>query len=301
MNTAMENEVESDEFEITINFVRGEGEPGRVFQTMSGLIESFQSLDSHLISTLDISLEVKLVLDEVETGSLKAKFRDLVEGVSDEALKDGNWKKIIGHYLLQSKYAILRWLEDKNEIGDREDVRVLEGELLRIAEETDIKQLPAYSAPRPEQLLSDIQSIQASLGHLREGDSATYTYGNESIELNRDLVISSEVVREVLTKEVISNSGERIIKVKKPDYLGQSMWAFQYEGHSIDAKILDDEWLNKFQSRSLDVKPEDSIRVILLEDISYGYECEIVHRHYEIEKVYEVIKPSGSTQTNIDF
>ncbi|MEQ8693976.1 MAG: hypothetical protein RIC85_01435 [Gammaproteobacteria bacterium] len=297
----MQTKVESDEFEIVIDFVPGEGDANRVFQAMSGLIEAFQSLDDHLLSTLDVALEAKLVLDAVEAGSLKARFRDLVAGIPDDALQDGNVKKIIGHFLLKSKYAVLRWLEDKTQIGSRDDVRVLEGELQRIAEETNINRLPAYSAPRPEALLSDIQSVQQSLGHLREGDTARYSYGNESVSFNRDLNISSEVVRDVLTKETISNSGIRIVKVKKPDYLGQSMWSLQYDGHAIDAKILDGDWLDEFQSRSIDVKPGDSLRVLLLEETSYGYEGEVVHRHFEIEKVYEVIRPDASAQTKIDF
>lgn len=297
----METKVQSEEFEIIIDFIPGEGDANRVFRTMSGLIDAFQSLDEHLLSTLDISLEAKLVLDSVEAGSIKAKFRDLIAGIPDEVLRDGNLKKIIGHFLLKSKYAVLHWLEDKSEIGSRDDVRVLEGELQRIAEETQINRLPAYSAPRPEALLSDIQSMQKSLGHLREGDSARYNYGNESVSFNRELGISSEVVRDVLTKEIISNSGTRIVKVKKPDYLGQSMWALQSEGHAIDAKILDGDWLDEFQDRSIDVKPGDSLRVLLLEQISYGYEGEVVHRYYEIEKVYEVIKPSTAAQTKIDF
>ena len=297
----MEERVETDEFEIVIDFVPGEGNPNRVFRSMSGLIEAFQSLDTHLLLTFDMRLEANLVLDSVETGSLKARFRDLIAGIPDEALKDGNVKKIIGHFLLRSKYAILCWLEGRTAIGSREDVRALEGELQRIAEDTQLNQLPAYAAPRPEALLGDIQTIQTSLGYLRDGDSARFNYFGESVPFNRDLEISSEVVRDVLTKETIENSGIRIVKVKKPDYLGQSMWALQYEGHAIDAKILDADWLDEFQNRAIDVKPGDSLRVVLLEETSYGYEGEIVHRHFEIEKVYEVIKPDAAAQRGIDF
>jgi hypothetical protein len=77
------------------------------------------------------------------------------------------------------------------------------------------------------------------------------------------------------------------------------MWAFQYEGRAIEAKILHEEWLVRFQTRSLDVKPGDSLKVQLREEISYGYAGEIVHRHYEVERILEVIRPL--TQSDIDF
>ena len=128
---------------------------------------------------------------------------------------------------------------------------------------------------------------------------ASYEYNGNSVPLNKDLNISNEVVREVLTKEVVKSSGERVLKVKKPDYLGTSKWQFKYDGRAIEAKITDSEWLGMFQGRKEDVRPGDSLRVLLYEEISYGYDGEVVHRHYEIEKIYEVIRPP--TQGQIGF
>ncbi len=281
----------SDGFELVINFSPNEGDPARIFKTMSGLIESFQDIEKHLISTIDLSLSANLVLEDVEKGSLKARFRGLIEGIPDEALKDAEWKKIIGHFLLRSKKTILVWCAGKNEIKSIESVKALEGQLLKLAEETELKNFPAYAPIPVETLLSDIGKVQESLQHLEGDDKATYKFNNEEIGLNRELVISNEVVREVLTQEIIKSSGTKILKVKKPDYLGQSMWGFVYDGRAIDAKITHEEWLIDFQSRKVDVKPGDSIKVVLYEEISYGYEAEVVHRHYEIEKVFEIIKP----------
>jgi hypothetical protein len=280
-----------NEFEVVIDFTPGIGDPARVFKAMSGLIDAIQGLDSHLASSYDLSIDASLVLDKIEAGSLKAKFRDLISGVPDEALKDGEWKKVIGHFLLRAKHAILKWLEERDRIANREDVRALEEELLRAAEETDLKQIPAYGTPPIEVLLTDILAIRESLVILDAEDSATYRYDKQEIRFNRELDISNEIVREVLTKEVVKSSGRRILKVKKPDYLGQSMWGFQYDGRAIDAKVVDAHWLANFQKRQVDVRPGDSLRVILYEEISYGYDGEVVHRHYEVEKVENVIRP----------
>lgn len=295
----MELSMQEYEFEIKIDFEPSKGNPARVFKAMSGLIDSFNSLDSHFASSFDVALDASLVLDNIEAGSIKARFRDLIEGLPDEALREADWKKIFGHFLLKCKYAVLNWLKDKEEITNRDDVRVLEGELLRIAEETNLKQLPAYSVPSAEVLLSDILAVQESLSHLSENDIATYRYNDKEITFNRELKISNEIVREVLTKEIVKSSNRAVVKVKKPDYLGQSMWGFQHDGRAVEAKIIDMEWLALFQSRKLDVKPGDSLRVLLYQEISYGYEGEIVHRHYEVEKVDEIIKPPH--QTSISF
>lgn len=290
---------DSNGFEISIDFTPGEGDPTRVFRAMSGLIEALQSIDTHLMSTMSVSLEAKLVLDDIEKGSLRAILHSLISGIPDDALKNVDWKKALGHFLHKSKYAILRWLEKRDKINDRDEVRVLEGELLEIAQATDVKRLPAYAPVPAEALLSDIHSVQESLSHLEREDSATYRDGESEVTLNRNLEISNEVVRDVLTKEVISSSGIKILKVKKPDYLGQSMWVFLHEGRAIEAKILDEEWLVLFQARSIEVRPGDSLKVELLEAISYGYEGEIVHRQYEVQRVIEVIR--APTQTGMNF
>lgn len=189
-----------DAFEITIDFKPGEGDPARVFKAMSGLIDALSNLDSHLAGAFDISLDASLILDEVEAGSIKGKFRDVIAGIPDEALKDGDWKKVLGHFLLRSKYALLKWLDETPKITSREDVRVLEGELLLAAQETDLKRIPAYAPPRAEVLLSDAHAIRESLDVLSESDTATYSYAGKSIRINRDLEISNEIVRDVLRK-----------------------------------------------------------------------------------------------------
>ncbi len=287
----MEEENNNFDFELKIDFVRGEGDPTRPFKAMSGLIESFQSLDSHILSSFNISLSTSLVLDEIESGSIKARLRDIIQGIPDEALRNSEWKKIIGHFLLKAKYIVLEWLKERNNIESRDDVRVLENRLKEAAEDTDLKLLPAYVSPSAEVLMNDIHHIKESLEHLEENDFALYEYDGHSLPINKDFDISNEVIREVLTKEVIKSSGEKILKVKKPDYLGTSKWQFKYDGRAIEAKVTDSEWLEKFQSRNEDVRPGDSLKVMLYEEISYGFDGEVVDRRYEIEKVYEVIRP----------
>ncbi|NOZ11108.1 MAG: hypothetical protein GXP09_08740 [Gammaproteobacteria bacterium] len=289
----------TDSFEIIIDFKPGEGDPARVFKTMSGLIDALQKIDRHLLSTMSVSMESTLILEGIEKGSLKAKFRDLIEGVPDEALKDGEIKRILGYFLLKSKYKIIEWCGERKEVSDRKSVKVLEGELLKIAEETDVKRIPAYLPPSTETLLSDINAVQESLSNLESDDNASYSYRDGITSFNKELNISNEIVRQVLTKEVIASSGIRILKVKKPDYLGSSMWQFRYESHAIEAKILQEEWLQKFQSRTEEVRPGDSLKVELKEEIFYGYEGEVVYRHYEIIKVISII--NTQRQKQIDF
>ena len=208
-------------------------------------------------------------------------------------------EKIIGHYLLKSKYLILQWCGERNVIDSRADVKALEDQLLVVARETDVKLLPAYASVPSHQLLADIRAIQQSLEDLMDHDKATYKSSFGTVELNGGLVLSNDLVLEVLTREIVESNGIRIVQVKKPDYLGRSQWSFRYDGHKIEAAIHDKEWLGRFQSRLVDVRPGDSLKVDMHEKIYYGYEGEIVHRHYAINGVIDVIRPSSWSQVDL--
>ena len=60
------------------------------------------------------------------------------------------------------------------------------------------------------------------------------------------------------------------------------MWQLVYEDRAIEAKIGDVAWLEKFQDRKVDVRPGDSLRAVLEITVHYGFENQIVARHYRI-------------------
>ncbi len=73
------------------------------------------------------------------------------------------------------------------------------------------------------------------------------------------------------------------------DFLGDSMWDFRHDTRTIRAKIVDSEWLQKFQSRSEQVRPGDAIRADVSVEAKYGYDGEVIAFHYRVEKIHEVI------------
>lgn len=275
--------------EIKVDFVRGEGDPSRVFRAMAGLIEATQLIDTHLAAVLSTKVRTSLVLQDVAAGSLKSRLKTIIEEVPDDALKQGETKKVVGHFLHKAKHKILDWCADRKEIKTREEVKQLESDIHKLAEDSDIKLIPAYAPVETATLLSDINVIREALANLQSDDGATFYSPVGTSHYNQDLSISSEIVRELITRETIQSEGVRILKVRKPDYLGDTKWGFKYAGHLIDAKILDDSWLAQFQTRQVSIQPGDSLRVVLQEAISYGYESEIVHTHYEVVKVIEII------------
>lgn len=287
------------DFDIRIDFARGEGDPTRVFRSMAGLIDALQRIDMHLAPMLGASVRTSLVLQDIEASSLKSRLRTVIESIPDEPLKQGEVKKLIGHFLLQGKHKVLDWCKDRTEVGDRQEVKQLEAELTKLAYDTELKLIPAYAPIDTPSLLSDISAVNDALVPLEKRDHATYASAAGASQFNPDLVVSADVIREIVTKERLVNTGERILKVKKPDYLGTSKWGFRYGTHMIEAKIVDLDWLLRFQNNHEHLSPGDSLRVTLFEEVSYGFDGELVHTEYEVRRVHGVVKGQRGQQLGL--
>jgi hypothetical protein len=276
------------DFGIQIDFDRESHDPARIFRTMSGLISSFQQLDHSLVESIDISIEPVLLLEDVEAGSIKVWLREQIEGIEDDALKSGDWKKIAGQFLVKGKYILLRFLQDNKKLPGRADIIRLQGELLRAAEETQLRGLPVYRPVPIQNLLGGIKSVNEALNQLGDRDTAKFISAEGDTDLTPIVEFSLSDIEELLTQETVIGSAILILKVKKPDYLGTSKWEFVFE-HAMEVKILDFDWLVRFQNREVDVRPGDALRAEVLTEVKYGYGGDVIGMTYTIRKVLEVI------------
>jgi len=209
------------DFGIHVDFVKDSPDPGRVFRSMSSLIDSLQALDRELVKMIDVSIQPVLMLEDIESGSLRTWLREVISSVDDQALKVGDWKKVLGSYLVRAKYIVIKFLDGKPAISDRHEIEVLQGELIRIAEETQVRSIPAYTPIPTRRLLGGIQEVNDSLRQLSPEDKARFISSEGEVPFNLGLQLSLAALEELITREVIENEDTMILKVKKPDYLGE--------------------------------------------------------------------------------
>lgn len=286
-------------FEITIDFEKHSERPSRVFDAMARMIDSFQVVDADLLMPFDVRAETFLILEDIKTGSLRSVLTTMLRSIDDESLKSGDWKKVIGDYLVKSKYRMLHFLENKKQITERAEIESLALEIHKLAIETDVKQIPSYKPVSLALLLRDIQEITVSLQPLKLSDTATFNSGRGEIRFNQAFQYHQDAIEALLTKETKTLERPEKLKVKKPDYLGESMWEFIFQGRVITAKLVDHNWLLSFQSRKVDVRPGDALSVVLQTEINFGFQGEEISVHYRVVKVDEIIRSSGGEQSDL--
>ncbi len=288
------------DFCIEIQYKKESENPSRVFRSMSELIDSFQETDRHLVKAIAVDIETILLLEDIEAGSIKVWLRSLLKAIPDDAVYHLDWKPIIGQYLVKAKKFMVNFLENKTTITNIDEIKPLEDEIYRLAEKTKVRWLPAYTRIQPRQILESIKDISASLSHLTEGDNARYIVPDEpEAEFNLTFNLAPESIEDLIAKETLSSESEMLLKVKKPDYLGESMWDFRHGTAIISASILDKEWLERFQSRNVDVRPQDFIRARVGISHKYDQDGELIATHFNILKVIDVIFAPDQAQPNM--
>ena len=81
-----------------------------------------------------------------------------------------------------------------------------------------------------------------------------------------------------------------ILAVRRPDYLGEAQWEFRHGKRTIRAKLTDDQWLREFQNRKVDVRPGDALRCMVGQEVSYGYDNELISETFIVTKVDQVLE-----------
>jgi hypothetical protein len=290
------------DFCLEIDFKKGSPNPSRIFKAMTELIEAFQRLDGDLIKSIHPKLSPVAMIEDVEIGSLKTFLVTVLESLDDDALKNLDWKPLVGQYLVKAKYYVLDFMNNRATITTRAEIESLEKKLLSLARETDVMRLPSYTPVDRKNLLEDLNSVSSSLSYLTKEDKVIYFDAlstDSPITINAEFRVVAETVEDLLTRETISSTTEMILKVKRPDYLGISQWDFRHGKRAITAKIDDTEWLRSFQERQVDVRPGDSLRVEMKTEVKYGFDNEVVGTRHSIARVKTVLPGTKEDQMSL--
>jgi hypothetical protein len=138
--------------------------------------------------------------------------------------------------------------------------------------------------------------VNAALAPLQIGDAAKLQTANgDTIPFNLSLRIAPESLTQLLVERSLSHDEEMILKVKKPDFLGDSQWEFVHDT-TFEANVLDSAFLEQFRANQLFLQPGSAIRALVHVEVEYGYEREVVSRKRQVVKVFEVIPPPSHEQ-----
>jgi len=277
------------DFGLEIEFKPHSPDPARVYRAMTELIEACQQVDIDLAGSISPRLKPVLFLEDIRTGSLTTFLRESLESIDDDALKALEWKKLVGAYLVKGKRMIVGYLKNRETIESKEEVYDLQAVITEAARQTGAAELPTYKPLPAGKVAGSVLLLSAASTALAPDDRAQYLSPDGPVEINTRFRVTQERIEEVLTEQTIINHPDMILKVKKPDFLGDSMWDFRHEGKRLPAKLADSGWLQQFHSGTIVLRPGDALDVAAEETIRYGYDQEVLAKYYKVLRVRRVI------------
>jgi hypothetical protein len=287
------------EFSFTIDFQRGTGDPRRVFDAASELISGFDMFDSAVAASIDSQTKTVMVLEDVQSGSLRVLLKNVLKRVDDEALKSLEWKKALVAALVRAKYVALEFLDNEEASGSKA-VGDLLHELHDIAQETDIRHLPDYPPIHEGRLISSLDKIQDAKRILAPGDRLTIETDGKTYEVDLSKTWSPATAIEVPDTRETRSEGEVILGIRKPDLLGEAMWQFSHGRVNLSASISDQGWLQKFHDRNIALYSGDSMRCRVAFTYVYDEDGGLLEQKTEVLEVLEIIQ-SGGSQSGFQF
>lgn len=277
---------------LKIDFEKNSKHPERIFKTMSRLIESIEDLQEKLSFSLSTSIKRDLLLKEIETGSLLTWLTPKTEYSNDDSeikIDPDNDEKI-NKFLKGGIEKVIDFSSSRKKINSIEEVTVLQEEIHSLAEDADIKNLPAYSKISEKDLMEVLLKNNDASNHLSSNDDIFFIINGTYKKYNKNFSISKESIENILTKDIVEKNELLEIRIKKPDYIGNSMWEFVYREKIIEATLLHEEWLKDFRDRNITLKPGDSLQALVKITTLYNHNSEEIKTTYAILEVLKIIK-----------
>lgn len=248
---------EAGVFSLVIEYDPLRESPGRLLRSTANFIDAFANLDAAFAAAIDPNIETSIALLGIEQGSIRAWLASLIRSFDDEALRDLDWKKLIGAYLVRAKYRTLEWLEDDSSTKRIIDLQAV---IVEEAKKTDALLIPAYHLPSRALLLEGLRRAQLAKDGLMEADKITFDAGSDTLELNPSNRLDLSQISDVEIQSTQKHKLQRAsLKVKKPDMLGHSQWQLKFHERTVPSAIEDRGWLSRFQAREITLRPGDAL------------------------------------------
>jgi len=291
------NNLPDSDFGFAIDYRKHEGEAKRVFGATYRFIEACESCSLSLVGSLGISIDPVIVLEDIETGSIKTWFKaKWEEDELYEATKSGDFKQVLGTLIASGIQKMVDKINDPESPPRLSDIQ---SDLYELTTNANLENFSIREPIPGEDLIEIVKQFDSVKELLIPGDKAEFLLSEE----RRVLFVQSfkaniEKLEKEATREISSHSDPAmILVVKKPDYLGASQWIFRFSGKNIAATIEDQQWLRCFQAREIDVRPSDALKCKVRIEVAYGYSNNVISQKYFIEKVKKVIvKENEATQ-----
>ena len=278
------------DFELVLEF-EGNKNPSEAFNQLAKFYEKLIILDKHIAYNILIESKVEYDLVDIEFGSIKTKIKQVFTNIPDDVLKDVlNPSAWLGHILIYIKHRVLKSIETR-EITSKSDLDKITKEI-----NINIKKLAPKNLMILEvnnyYVLNTINEITLQTNKLKKDESFLFKSKNGKAKIDNKSFVDMPKILKEMGNETIQQERVETLKIKTMDLLSDNTyWKLIRENKTIDVKILDSDWLEKYHNRQFVIQPNDYLKLQLKITYTINQNFDKPKVTYEAIKVYEIIPP----------
>lgn len=279
--------------EIEFYFDTDKTNPEKFFSNVQNFFAGLYTLQNEVISKCEPAYKVEYAIREINAASLLTKVirtiikPDETEGELPLSDDTGN----IEEYCNKVQDSVLnKFVQKKDDVIENSDMVELSKRILDVANETGVSKKRNFKQPNIITLLDSVKTLQKVANGMGQNFNYTYNRNDTKIDIPRFYVdVDAErLIDETQSKEVKTNFSKNL-KIKQVDFLGNSKWHFKFDDiRTIEAKILDEDWIEKFHSGNMKIASGNFLKVDGFIKDKRDDSGNIISTEYFITKVYDI-------------
>ena len=285
----------SELFTFTVEYSEESPHPEKIFSSIAKTIEGMQFLNDELIKCLDLEATNSLTLHSVEKGSIKVVLGNIIKTAENCEFTKEYIEK--GSAFLKNSTAEVIKLIGHNKRPTPENITAVEDEIRKEALKSGFNDLDAYSDISRVNLLKGVSLINSGIKTLPPSNKVYFSLENEDVDLTGGVELNDDIIKSLTTDSEVKEKQIVTLMIKKVDLIGESKWQFKYNYAPnkiklINAKIMDQKWLEKWKNKEISLKHGDSLIVEVIFEQGFNKSLNKITENMIITKVLKVINES---------
>jgi hypothetical protein len=274
-------------YKLKLDYEQGKSDPFVVFSAYAEIVNSFREIDNLLGKSINSNTSCNLTLEDVIPGSIISKIKAWLDG--DDGLVQNTMpdKKNLQEFVDESAKVFVETLND-TKIESSKQVNGIQDKIEKLAIYNGINNIFTYTPPQAKAILNVANGFAKSINRLSENETIHYHCNNDIIPIRKNIEVYFDKIQEEFVNRTIVSEGEMILKIKKPDLLGNTLWTFKHD-KSIQARIEDTEWLNNFFKAEIPLFSGDSLHANVKTISKYDSDGNLIKQEYVVTKITEKI------------
>jgi hypothetical protein len=282
-------------YEVRLNYEQGKSDPFIAFSAYAEIVKSFKQIDNLIGKSINSDTNCKLTLEDVIPGSIISKIKAWLECTEDSLVQSSMPdKQNLQDFVDEGAKVFIESLNE-TKIESGEQINDIQNKIKKLAVDNKISNILTYIPPSPKMILNVADGFAKSVKKISENESIQYHCNNDIIPIQKSIEVYFDKIQEEFVNQTLVSEGEMILKIKKPDLLGNTLWTFKHD-KPIQAHIEDVEWLNNFLNAEIPLFSGDSLHANVKTITKYDSDGNLIKQEYIVTKITEKISGDQNGQ-----